>query len=39
VHHVLVDGPHDALRIGICAGDQVERLVLRRMDDGQPLDP
>src|SRR6516225_10982311 len=38
VHDVLVDGPHNALRIGVGAGDQVERLVLRRMDLAFPSD-
>ena len=33
VHRVLVDGSHDALGIGVGAGDQVERFVLRWMDD------
>jgi hypothetical protein len=31
-HHVFIDDPHDALRIGVGASRQVERLVLRRMD-------
>src|ERR1700733_4726337 len=31
-HGVGINGPHNALRIGVGAGTQVERLVLRRMD-------
>ena len=33
LHRVFVDGPHDALGIGVGAGNQVERFVLRRMDE------
>ncbi len=32
LHDVDVDCPHDSLRIGVGAGDQVERLVLRSVD-------
>ncbi|KAA8969720.1 MAG: hypothetical protein F6Q13_02110 [Mycobacterium sp.] len=31
-HAVLVDGPHDALGIGVGSGDQIERLVLGWVD-------
>jgi len=37
-HGVLVDGPHDALWIGVGSGDQIERLVLGWVD-GFSLSP